>query len=456
MSNISKQIVSAILSENFYKAKELISEALNGKLGVLMEEKLISFGPTIHSPSNKLFEDDDGVMTPEEHKKRQEIQDKAYAELVAQGKQNDVLYKNYRPLVTTGEPILPPSTSFEQLANAVGGFVSATGVRLFQNPSLGSKIAGGALTLAGAIPTAWNVGSRVWDGSASSAGARKNASDFETKKTEDAKRNPAYTGYVDPQFIYSKTKDNVADDQATGKAWSQAAQDLLTWTTGFLSAKGGIKIADEIIVRKLNDKLTTEARRRIATATAKSPSPSTDSNLERIRQAETSQATRVGYDDPAQAPFTADEKRLLRLSGIVNKPAAADVGIPMTEPSSATVAIIRKAATNPLMYGVPPLLGSLTLPNIVADLAISQTDNRILTTNKDASILTHQLYTNEDFYNLQKLQTVAVSTSEREKTTREPGVTWLLDKKGNWVGADGTYMTQQKLNDQRKKLAESK
>ena len=53
MSNISKQIVSAILSENFYKAKELISEALNGKLGVLMEEKLISFGPTIHSPSNK-------------------------------------------------------------------------------------------------------------------------------------------------------------------------------------------------------------------------------------------------------------------------------------------------------------------------------------------------------------------------------------------------------------------
>ena len=47
MSEKSEQIVSAIVSKEFNKAKELITESMNEKLGILLEEKLEEYAPTL-------------------------------------------------------------------------------------------------------------------------------------------------------------------------------------------------------------------------------------------------------------------------------------------------------------------------------------------------------------------------------------------------------------------------
>lgn len=48
MSEISKNIVSLIVSKEFHKAKTLIHEAMNNKLGILLEEKLLEYAPTLY------------------------------------------------------------------------------------------------------------------------------------------------------------------------------------------------------------------------------------------------------------------------------------------------------------------------------------------------------------------------------------------------------------------------
>jgi len=48
MSEISKNIVSLIVSKEFHKAKILIHEAMNNKLGILLEEKLLEYAPTLY------------------------------------------------------------------------------------------------------------------------------------------------------------------------------------------------------------------------------------------------------------------------------------------------------------------------------------------------------------------------------------------------------------------------
>jgi len=48
MSEISKNIVSLIVSKEFHKAKTLINEAMNNKLGILLEEKLLEYAPTLY------------------------------------------------------------------------------------------------------------------------------------------------------------------------------------------------------------------------------------------------------------------------------------------------------------------------------------------------------------------------------------------------------------------------
>ena len=72
MSEISKNIVSLIVSKEFHKAKILIHEAMNNKLGLLLEEKLLEYGPT-------LYEDTDITDDPEyqkEQKKKEKINKK--------------------------------------------------------------------------------------------------------------------------------------------------------------------------------------------------------------------------------------------------------------------------------------------------------------------------------------------------------------------------------------------
>ncbi len=47
MSETSEQIVSLIVSKEFNKAKALITESMNEKLGLLLEEKLMEYAPTL-------------------------------------------------------------------------------------------------------------------------------------------------------------------------------------------------------------------------------------------------------------------------------------------------------------------------------------------------------------------------------------------------------------------------
>lgn len=47
MSETSQQIVSLIVSKEFNKAKNLITESMNEKLGLLLEEKLMEYAPTL-------------------------------------------------------------------------------------------------------------------------------------------------------------------------------------------------------------------------------------------------------------------------------------------------------------------------------------------------------------------------------------------------------------------------
>ena len=48
MSEISNNIVSLIVSKEFHKAKMLIHEMMNNKLGILLEEKLLEYAPTLY------------------------------------------------------------------------------------------------------------------------------------------------------------------------------------------------------------------------------------------------------------------------------------------------------------------------------------------------------------------------------------------------------------------------
>ena len=58
MSEISNNIVSLIVSKEFHKAKTLIHEAMNNKLGILLEEKLLEYAPTLYEQDEEDDHDD--------------------------------------------------------------------------------------------------------------------------------------------------------------------------------------------------------------------------------------------------------------------------------------------------------------------------------------------------------------------------------------------------------------
>ena len=60
MSETSEQIVSLIVSKEFNKAKNLITESMNEKLGLLLEEKLMEYAPTLFEASDKDGDKDGG------------------------------------------------------------------------------------------------------------------------------------------------------------------------------------------------------------------------------------------------------------------------------------------------------------------------------------------------------------------------------------------------------------
>ena len=60
MSETSQQIVSLIVSKEFNKAKNLITESMNEKLGLLLEEKLMEYAPTLFEAKTVNSMSDDG------------------------------------------------------------------------------------------------------------------------------------------------------------------------------------------------------------------------------------------------------------------------------------------------------------------------------------------------------------------------------------------------------------
>ena len=58
MSEISNNIVSLIVSKEFHKAKMLIHEVMNNKLGILLEEKLLEYAPTLYEQDEEDDHDD--------------------------------------------------------------------------------------------------------------------------------------------------------------------------------------------------------------------------------------------------------------------------------------------------------------------------------------------------------------------------------------------------------------
>lgn len=54
MSDTTKHIVALILQEKYNKAKTLITESMNEKIGLLLEETLVSYAPTIFEEKKRV------------------------------------------------------------------------------------------------------------------------------------------------------------------------------------------------------------------------------------------------------------------------------------------------------------------------------------------------------------------------------------------------------------------
>lgn len=63
-----REIIESIISKNYNTAKELIHEAMNEKIGILLEEKLQEYAPTLFEAHKKGHldpvgeEDSDGYL----------------------------------------------------------------------------------------------------------------------------------------------------------------------------------------------------------------------------------------------------------------------------------------------------------------------------------------------------------------------------------------------------------
>lgn len=148
MSDISKEIVSLIVTKDLYKAKLLISESLNQKIGLLLEEKLISYAPTIHS--SNLFEDGNP--------------DKALPAGIYPAKKKDgsgdyVFMDDGKPEIDEKESIIKPTSYSDIARSALDGTLARTSLNLFKMPGVLPSVAGAVVGL-GAL---WDAGSQALD-----------------------------------------------------------------------------------------------------------------------------------------------------------------------------------------------------------------------------------------------------------------------------------------------------
>lgn len=56
-----REIIESIISKNYNTAKELIHEAMNEKIGILLEEKLQEYAPTLFEKMDPVGEEDSDI-----------------------------------------------------------------------------------------------------------------------------------------------------------------------------------------------------------------------------------------------------------------------------------------------------------------------------------------------------------------------------------------------------------
>lgn len=95
MNKTTNNIISLILSKNFYEAKRLIHESMNQKLGSLLEEKLIEYASTIYEDAPPVPFNSKGVPvepfkpTPPTKERQEEISKKLADEEAENEKKGD-------------------------------------------------------------------------------------------------------------------------------------------------------------------------------------------------------------------------------------------------------------------------------------------------------------------------------------------------------------------------------
>ena len=148
MSDISKEIVSLIVTKDLYKAKLLISESLNQKIGLLLEEKLISYAPTIHS--SNLFEDGDPNKA---------LSPGVYPAKKKDGSGDYVYMDDGNPEIDEKESIIKPTSYSDIARSALDGTLARTSLNLFKMPGAWPKVAGAVVGLG----SLWDAGSQALD-----------------------------------------------------------------------------------------------------------------------------------------------------------------------------------------------------------------------------------------------------------------------------------------------------
>ena len=68
-----REIIESIISKNYNTAKELIHEAMNEKIGILLEEKLQEYAPTLFEGKKKDIDGDGDIDSNDYLKNRQNV-----------------------------------------------------------------------------------------------------------------------------------------------------------------------------------------------------------------------------------------------------------------------------------------------------------------------------------------------------------------------------------------------
>ena len=259
MSDISKQIVALLVTKDLYKAKLLISESLNQKIGLLLEEKLISYAPTIHS--SNLFEQGTPAVDPTLER-----------QTVDAGGKNPHLKKK--------DPYITAPTYWDMARQFLDGSAIKFGTQLMKF-GLPGKIVGGGLVVAGGLDAAWQAGNTVKqlaDNTRAEAAAIQQ--DLAISKRINNERGKLTIGVNDADLSNQGSNKNytVPFGTAVKQAGLNLTSQAINMITGSTIAGRGLQLRASAAEQAEAAEVVATARGNIATtiATTRAPVPVTD------------------------------------------------------------------------------------------------------------------------------------------------------------------------------------